>query len=268
MDAMSRAEGTLIDLAIRFGPKLLVAILVLVTGGFVAAWMGRAGDQGLARLELEPPIRRLLLRIARLVVFLLFAIVALQNLGVDLLPLIAGLSIAGAGIALATQGVLSNAVAGLTIIFTKPYRIGDFIAVAGVEGRVNEISMFNTVLAHADRSRVVVPNRKIVGEILHNYGRIRQTLTSVAVAYDADIAAALQAVAEAVAANRRVLAEPGALIQVVQVAASGVRIDVRVWVAVADYGLVEGELYVAVAAALRARGVAIGYPQLEVRMAG
>jgi small conductance mechanosensitive channel len=268
MDKLVHAQGALIDLAIRFGPRALVAVLTLVAGGFVARWIGRAGERGLARLELEPPVRKLLLRIVRLVVIGGFAILALANLGVDLLPLIAGLSVVGAGIALATQGVLSNAVAGLTIIFTKPYRIGDFIAVAGVEGRVEEISIFNTTLLHTDRSRVVVPNRKIVGEILHNYGKIRQTRVSVAVAFEADLVGALRTIREAVASNQRVLEEPKALIQVAEAAASGFRIDVRPWVSVADHGLIEGELYLAIGGALRAQGLAIGYPQLELRVPG
>ena len=98
--------------------------------------------------------------------------------------MLAGLGVAGAGIALATQGVLSNVVAGLTIIFTKPYRVGEYIAIVGVEGRVETINIFSTQLTHADRSRIVVPNRKIVGEILHNYGRIRQCELHVGVSYE------------------------------------------------------------------------------------
>ncbi len=71
---------------------------------------------------------------------------ALQNLGVQLLPLIAGLGVAGAGIALAMQGVLSNLVAGLSIILTKPFRVGQYIQVAGVEGQVEQVSLFSTIL--------------------------------------------------------------------------------------------------------------------------
>ena len=107
-------------------------------------------------------------------VLLLFLLMALQNLGIDLLPLIAGLGIAGAGIALALQGVLGNVAAGLTIIFTRPFRVGEYISIAGEEGLVQSISLFSTTLLHTDLSRVVVPNRKIAGEILHNYGELRQ----------------------------------------------------------------------------------------------
>src|SRR5262245_2257846 len=91
------------DMAVSFGPKLLVAVLILAAGFFVSAWAGRAMGKVLTRLHLEPPVSRLIERAARLLVFGLFVIVALQNLGVELLPLIAGLSVAGAGIALAAQ---------------------------------------------------------------------------------------------------------------------------------------------------------------------
>ena len=131
LDTLGQAKGTLIDLAIRFGPKLLTAVVILLVGAFVAGWTARASARGLQRLDLEPPLRQLLARVARLLVLGLFAILALQNLGVELLPLIAGLGVAGAGVALATQGVLSNMVAGLTIIFTKPYRVGDYVAIVG-----------------------------------------------------------------------------------------------------------------------------------------
>src|SRR5713226_7656406 len=174
LDPLTHAKDTLLDLTIRFGPKLLVAILIMTVGFFVAGWVARAIGGGLSRLELEPPARQLLTRVARVLVVGLFAIMALQNLGVELLPLLAGLGVAGAGVALATQGVLSNMVAGLTIIFTKPYRVGEYIAVVGVEGEVEAITLFSTTLRHADRSRIVVPNRKLVGEILQNFGRIRQ----------------------------------------------------------------------------------------------
>jgi small conductance mechanosensitive channel len=263
---LGQVKGTLIDLAIRFGPKLLAAISILVVGAFVAGWIARATARGLQRLELEPPVRQLLTRVARLLVFGLFAILALQNLGVELLPLIAGISVAGAGIALATQGVLSNVVAGLTIIFTKPYRVGEYIAVVSVEGQVEAITLFSTMLRHTDRSRIVVPNRKVVGEILHNYGLIRQCEIEVSIAYEADLSVALSTIRDVVGKNARVLADPAPVIQVQCLADSGVSIAVKPWTAVADYGPVAGELNLALVEELRRRDINIPYPQREVRL--
>ena len=266
LQSLGQIKSTLIDLALRFGPKLLAAILILVVGGFAAGWVARTVARGLMRLELEPPVRMLLTRLARVLVFLLFFILALQNLGLELLPLVAGLGVAGAGIALATQGVLSNVVAGLTIIFTKPYRVGEYISVVGVEGAVDAISLFSTTLRHPDQSRIFVPNRKVVGEILQNFGRIRQSEIQVGIAYESDLSLALTTIRDLVQANGRVLADPKPLIQVATLADSAVQISIKPWVAVADYTVVVGELNLAVAEGLRRRGITIPFPQREVRL--
>ena len=119
LDTIEHAKQKVVDLSVEFGPKALTAVLILVAGIFAARWVGGFVQKWLDKLHLEPPVRLLLLRLARLFIVGLFLIIALQNLGVQLLPLIAGLSVAGAGVALAMQGVLGNLVAGLTIIFTK-----------------------------------------------------------------------------------------------------------------------------------------------------
>ncbi len=265
---IGHAKDTLIELAIRFGPRLLTALLILVAGLFVSGWVSRWFTQFLGRRDLEPPLRLLLARIAWAFCAALFALLALQNLGVELLPLVAGLGVAGAGVALATQGVLSNIVAGLSIIFSKPFRVGEFIAIAGVEGVVDSISLFNTTLGHVDLSRVVVPNRKVVGEILHNYGRIRQVEVSVGVAYDSDLGTVIDMIRAALQSNPRVLREPQPVVQPMQFGDSAVSIAVRPWVAVQDQVPATGEVYAAVLAALRAHGVVIPPPQREVRLIG
>jgi small conductance mechanosensitive channel len=266
VDSISQIKATFIDLAIRFGPKVLTAILILIAGAFIANWCARAVARGLHRFELEPPLQILLTRLVRVLLVGVFLIMALQNLGVELLPLIAGLGVAGAGIALATQGVLSNVVAGLTIIFTKPYRVGEYISVVGVEGAVAAISLFSTVLTHADRSRIVVPNRKVVGEILQNFGHIRQAEVLVGIAYDSDLSSALDAIREVVGRNPRVLADPKPVVQVNLLADSAVQIAIRPWVAVTDYSAISGEINLSVAEDLRKRGIVMPVPQREVRL--
>ncbi|MEW5786301.1 MAG: mechanosensitive ion channel family protein [Pseudomonadota bacterium] len=265
---LDQVRVTLIDQAIHFGPKLVVALVILVAGFFVGRWLGRLADRGLEQLAIEDPMRQLLVRLVRLFVLGLFLILALQNLGVELLPLIAGLGVAGAGIALAMQGVLSNLAAGLTIIFTRPFRIGEYIAIVGEEGTVQEISLFNTILGHADCSRVVIPNRRIVGEILHNHGDIRQLDLAVGVAYDTDLEAALATLRGVLTANPRVLRTPEAVLNVATLADSSVTIAMKPWVKVVDYQAAGGELNQAMLAALRAQGIAIPFPQREIRLLG
>jgi small conductance mechanosensitive channel len=264
--SFDQIKNTALDLAVRFGPKLLVAILILIVGVMVSRGVSRWLLRGLARIELEPPVRALLARVGWVLSFALFLIMALENLGVELLPLIAGLGVAGAGIALATQGVLSNVVAGLSIIFTKPFRIGEYISIVHEEGQVQAITLFNTTLTHSDRSRIVIPNRKIVGEILHNFGNLRQVDVRVGVAYDTDIDGALAAIGEVLRASSRVLQDPAPLVQTILLGESSVSIGVRPWVRVQDYALATGEITRAVLESLRERGIVMPFPQREVRL--
>ena len=263
---INHAKDTLIDLAIRFGPRLLTAILILIVGLMISRWVSGWLGRVLNRRDLEPPIRLLLTRLVWAACIVMFLIMALQNLGVELLPLIAGLGVAGAGVALATQGVLSNVVAGLSIIFAKPFRVGEYIAIAGVEGVVESITLFSTTLAHVDRSHVVVPNRKVVGEILHNYGHIRQADITVGVAYDTNLGAAFALIREALAANARVLKDPEAIVQAIQLGESAVGIAVRPWVLVPDLTAATGEINAAVLAAFTTGGIIMPAPQRVVRL--
>ena len=268
LESVAQIKNTLIDLAIRFGPKVLVALLILVIGFFVGRWVGRMLERMLKKLHLEAPIRQVLTRIVRVLVLGLFLIMALQNLGVELLPLIAGIGIAGAGIALAMQGVLSNVVAGLTIIFTRPFRVGEYVSMVGEEGQVALIGLFNTTLNHPDLSRVVIPNRKIVGEILHNYGNLRQVEVAVGVSYSTDLNQALAVINEILQDNPRVLKEPTPVIQVVMLADSSVNIGVKPWVNVPDHPVATGEINKAIVETFRAREIVIPFPQREVRLLG
>jgi small conductance mechanosensitive channel len=264
--SLDQIKHTVIDLAIRFGPKLLVAIVILTLGVAAARWVSRWLLHVMRHIELEPPVRELLARIGWLLTFALFMVMALQNLGVELLPLIAGVGVAGAGLALATQGVLSNLVAGLSIIFGKPFRVGEYISIVGEEGQVVTITLFSTTLIHMDRSRVVIPNRKIVGEILHNFGTIRQVDVVVGVAYDTDINSAIASIGEVLRANPHVLQDPAPIVQAVGLGDSAVSIAVRPWVKVVDYRVATGEINQGVLEMLRSRGVVMPFPQREVRL--
>ena len=266
LQALDQVRSTAIDLGMKFGPKLVVAILILAAGHVAGRWAAGATQRMLARFQLDPPVCRLIERAVQVLVLGLFAIMALQNLGVELLPLIAGLGVAGAGIALAMQGVLGNAAAGLTIIFTRPFRVGDYVSITKEEGEVLDISLFNTVLGHPDRSRVVIPNRKVAGEILHNYGTQRQLAVEVGVAYDTDLGAALRAVDELLQANPRVLRDPAPSISVARLAESSVLIGVNPWVRVPDYSASTGEINRAIVEAFRRRNIAIPPPQREIHM--
>ncbi|MFT3848848.1 MAG: mechanosensitive ion channel [Propionivibrio sp.] len=266
LQVLDQVKATAIDMGLKFGPKLVVAGLILLAGYMACRWAGSMVERLLVRSRLDAPLRHLLARLVQIFVFGLFAIMSMQNLGVELLPLVAGLGVAGAGVALALQGVLGNLVAGLTIIFTQPFHVGDYISIGNEEGEVLDISLFNTTLGHTDRSRVVIPSRKIVGEILHNCGQIRRLALAANVAYGTDVGVALALVNDVLAANPRVLKTPVPVVGIARLADSSISMNINPWVNVPDYEAAISEVNQAVLAAFRAHGIVIPLPQREVRM--
>jgi small conductance mechanosensitive channel len=251
------ARELTIDLIIRYGFQVLGALVILGVGLVLAHWLGGLTDRWLRRQAMEPPMRILTVRVVRVVVLLFTLVVALDKFGFQIAPLVAGIGVAGLGIGIALQGVLGNVVAGLSIIFTKPFRVGEFISLLGVHGEVVAIELFSTTLVHPDRSRVVIPNRRIVGEILHNFGTMRQLTLTVRVPHDADLGAVLAAARAVTVAQPRVLADPAPVIGVTEVGPLGLRLTVRPWVAVPDVVPAEAELYRALLERFRTERIAV-----------
>jgi small conductance mechanosensitive channel len=251
---------------VRYGFQVLGAVVILAIGAFLARWVGAFTQQWLDRHDLEPPIKLLLVRVVKLVVIAFALLVALDQLGFQIAPLIAGLGVAGLGVGLALQGVLSNVVAGLSIIFTKPYRVGEHIGILGVHGDVVKIDIFTTTLMHPDRSRIVIPNRKIVGEILHNFGSIRQLDLSVGVSYDTDITKTLATVRDLLGRHPHVLREPEPLIGVTGFADSAVTVSIKPWVQVPHFESTRAELNQAILERFRQDDISIPFPQHDVRL--
>jgi small conductance mechanosensitive channel len=144
--------------------------------------------------------------------------------------------------------------------------VGEYVAVAGVQGEVASIELFSTTLHHADRSRVVIPNRKIVGEILHNFGSMRQVSLTMAIPHAADLPAALGAARSVLAADPGVLKDPAPLVGIAEVGDLAIKIRLQPWVRVADAGAVEPRLYEELIEAFRKRGIATPVPRHEVRL--
>ena len=244
----------------------LGAILILIAGIIISRWLAHLFQRWLERQQMEPPVRMLLVRVARLIMILITILMALDTLHVKITTLVAGMGILGVGLGLALQGVLSNVVAGLTIIFTKPFRVGEYIEVSGVHGQVKAIDLSATVLTHSDLSTVVVPNKKIVGEILHNYGNVRQLHISVGVGYGSDINRVLALTRTIIETNPRVLKTPAPVVGITTLADSSITVMLRPWVNVPDYGAAQAEILQAVIDKFRAEKIEIPFPQREVRM--
>ena len=262
------AKDITLDLIIRYGFQILGALIILIVGVLLARWIANLTNRGLETRVKEPPMRLLIVRVIRILVLVLTLLVVLDKLGFQIAPLVAAVGVAGVGVGFAFHGVLANIIAGLSIVFTKPYRVGEYIELLGVQGQVLTIELFSTTLAELDQSRIVIPNHKIVGEILHNYGTIRQLQLKVGVAYGANLEEVLVVAREVVAAESRILSEPAAWIGISELGDSSVTLSIQPWVVIADMMTVRTALYQAIVEKFRASKIEIPFPVREVHLLG
>jgi small conductance mechanosensitive channel len=251
---------------IEHGIQILAAIVLMGVGIVIARWIGNILKRWLSQKAFDEPVISLLVRAVKLLVLAFIGIMALGQMGVQITPLIAGIGVAGVGASLAMQGLLGNLVAGLTIIFTKPFTIGEYIELLGGYGQVTDIALFSTTLQHVDNSHVIVPNRKIVGEILHNYGRIRQLNLSVGIAYGTDISLALGTVSAVLEQNPRVLKEPAPVTGIASLGDSCITLMINPWVSVEDFVVAQAEVYQSMLARFQEKKIEIPGPRTSVRL--
>ena len=262
------AKDITLDLIIRYGFQILGALIILIVGVLLARWIANLTNRGLETRVKEPPMRLLIVRVIRILVLVLTLLVVLDKLGFQIAPLVAAVGVAGVGVGFAFHGVLANIIAGLSIVFTKPYRVGEYIELLGVQGQVLTIELFSTTLAELDNSRIVIPNHKIVGEILHNYGTIRQLQLKVGVAYGANLEEVLAVAKQVVGAESRILSEPAAWIGISELGDSSVTLSIQPWVVIADMMTVRTALYQAIVEKFRASKIEIPFPVREVHLLG
>jgi small conductance mechanosensitive channel len=261
-----KVKDQIIEFLVKYGFQILGGLVILAAGFFAARVMGRLVQRSLRRFKLELPVEMLLVRLVKLVIIGLTAVLTVAKMGVDIAPLVAGIGVIGVGVGLAAQGVLSNIFAGFLIIFAKPFRLGEYIEIHGVDGVVHHIGLISTKLMHFDKSIVVIPNRKIIGEILHNYGTIRQVELKVGVAYNSNMEKVDAIIREVLSQNPRVLKEPGAVIGVTELDDSSIDIAIKPWVGVPDYPLAGGEIYKAILKAFAGAGIELPFPHRDIRV--
>ena len=246
------------------GMQILTAIVLMGVGVVIARWTGNLIHRWLKTKAFDEPVSGLIVKVVKLLILGFIGVMALGQMGVQITPLIAGIGVAGVGASLAMQGILGNLVAGLTIIFSKPFTIGEYIELLGVYGQVTDIALFSTTLLHTDNSRVIVPNRKIVGEILHNYGNIRQLDLTAGIAYSADITMALALVNEILQHNPSVLKEPAPVVGIAALNESSIALSFKPWVKVEDFVPAKAEIYQAVLETFRDKKIEIPAPRRDI----
>ena len=189
-------------------------------------------------------------------------------LGINTTSFIAVLGAAGLAVALAFQGTLSNFSSGVMLLTFRPFKVGDFVEIAGIAGTVREVGVFFSTLSTPDNVRITVPNSSISGEIIKNYSanETRRVDLVIGVAYDDDLETAIRTCTTVLEEDPRVLEDPAPVVAVHELGDSSVNLVVRPWVAGSDYWAARWDLTRRLKERLEAAGCSIPYPQRDVHL--
>jgi small conductance mechanosensitive channel len=187
-------------------------------------------------------------------------------LPIPITPFVAAIGALSLGAGLAMQGLLSNYGAGIAIIISWPFRIGDTITVHQVAGEVKEIRLACTILLSEDGEEIMIPNKHVVGEIIHNSFANKLVETSIGISYQSSPDAAVAAIDAALRKLEFVSSSPEPQIGIDGFADSAMRIGVRYWVPTGRYHTCMYQANPAIHAAVLAAGIIIPYPQLDLHV--
>ena len=204
----------LTDWAVVFVPKLILAGLVLWIGFKIIRRLDLLIDKSLEKANIGLEIAGFLNSILGIVMKIIVVMIAASFVGFEVSSLLGILAAAGFAIGLALQGFLGNFASGLTIIFFKPYKVGDWVQISDMFGRVKSIQIFNTTLKTPNDKTLIIPNGQVTDNIITNFsteGKIRIEL-NVTMPYAESFPKVEQILREALAACEFVLSEPEALI--------------------------------------------------------
>lgn len=257
------------DLILSYSLDGVVAILLLGLGFIGGRWAQRTTERQLDRMpHVDPTIKPLVARIARIGVLIIVLVAVLGQFGVQTSSIIALIGAAGLAIGLAFKDTLSNVASGLLLLFLRPFNVGEFVDVGDESGEVREIGLFLTRLRTADGQFVSVPNAEVANSAIVNYSREpnRRMVFEVGVSYDADLDRTEQILRESAAADERVLDEPAPQAFVSSLADSSVVFTVRAWAAQSDYWPTRFAMLKRIKQTLDEAGIGIPFPQSEVRV--
>lgn len=259
---------TIKTIGIGFGGKLFIAVVIFYVGRIVARMITKAVRKLMQAQEVDKILETFVCNLVYWLLMVFIIIAAINQVGIQTTSLIAIMGAAGLAIGLALQGSLSNFAAGVLIVIFRPYRVGDFVEVAGISGAVVQVQILTTVLKTGDNKQIVVPNAQIMDSIITNYSANEQRRVDmlIGVSYDDDLDKVRKTIKELVDADDRVLKDPECLIAVAALADSSVNFTVRPWVKTEDYWGVMFDLTEAIKKRFDRDGISFPFPQQDVHL--
>lgn len=254
--------------AVDYGIRIVYAVLIFIIGKWVARWVTNIVEKTMLKSRVDPSIASFTKSLSYIGLMTFVVIAALNKLGIETTSFIAIIGAAGLAVGLALQGSLANFAAGVMLIIFKPFKVGDFVEVAGKMGTVVEIQIFNTILDQPDNRRMIVPNSKVTGDIVTNFSDIKMRRIDLVfgISYGDDMKKAKDALEKLCSEDARILKDPKPTIAVSELAESSVNLVCRPYVKPGDYWNVYFDLIEKGKSALEKAGCNIPFPQRDVHL--
>ncbi len=256
----------LVQFFVNYSFQIIGAILILLIGLFVAKKIGNSVLKLCEKKDLDVTLSRFIASVVRLAVMAMVVIIVLGKLGISVTPLVAAIGALSLGAGLAVQGLLSNYSAGLNIILTRPFVVGDTISVQGVTGQVKEVTFSATVITNEDDVQITIPNRHIVGEIIHNSFSSTLAELVVKIDYSEDVERVIHVLEHELNKIDVCSEQKAPKVGVEAFADSGVVIGIRLWLATQNYHELRFRINQVIYTTLRQHNIKIALPQQAVRI--
>ena len=268
MEVIQKHLDTFIDLAITFGTKIFVAVLVLWITIWIVRRIVKLVDIGMASRKVEVTLHKFLLSIINIALRTISIIIFASMIGIETASLIALLGAAGLAVGLALQGSLANFAGGIIILFFRPFKAGDVIEAQGFVGTIDEIQIFNTTMITFDNRKIFIPNGLLSNGCLVNdfSQRVRRVDMKFGVSYSDSVPKVKEVIKSVLDADERVLKKPEPDIWLGEHGASSVNFFVRPWVKSDDYWEVYFGIHEEMKLAFDREGISIPFPQRDVHM--
>ena len=246
---------------------IAAAILLVVCVVFIKILM-RLTSRVLERSRLEKSAHGFIRTMVRLVLVFIAIMLIAGTLGIDTSSLLAIFSIAGLAVSLSVQSALTNMTSAVMLLTSKPYQVGDFVEISGMQGTVREIGILSTKLVTIDGRLISIPNSQAVSGSITNFSteEDRRVVLSVSASYDDDIEKVKAALVKA-AQDPRVLPIEPVFARVSSYGDNAIEYMLRFWVKNADYWSVYFDVLENVKRVFDEDGISMTYPHLVVHTA-
>lgn len=252
----------------EYGMRVVAALVIFVLGAIAIRVMSAVLRKALGRFANKAMAVNFIISVAVKVSWAFLIVVILGKLGVDVGPLVAGLGVTGFILGFAFQESLGSLAAGLMIALNQPFRVGDYVTVAGFEGVIASLDMMAVTIATGDLRRVTIPNKQAWGSPIVNFSALdtRRVDLSFGIEYGADIAKAKEIILATLAKVPGALQDPAPTVALGSLNESEVSLGSRVWCKNADYWPVRNAAIEAVHVELAKAGLTAPYSHVDVHM--